>query len=63
MADGERVIVSRNGQPCAVILSIDAGIDAMLAGSERFTLLRREAREELESGVAATLEAWRWSRP
>ncbi len=63
VADGTRVIVTRHGHPVAVMLSVDHGIDAMLAGSERFTLLRREAREELQAGLAATLETWNWSRP
>jgi antitoxin (DNA-binding transcriptional repressor) of toxin-antitoxin stability system len=55
----ERVIVTKQGKPVAVIVSFAAGVEVMLAGSERFTALRREAREELEAGVAEALTAWR----
>lgn len=44
---GERVIVSRNGRPAAVILAIRDGVDALLAGSEEFAALRRDARDEI----------------
>ncbi len=53
VAGGERVIISRHGRPTAVIVSIDAGIDALIAGSDDFALLRREARERLEAGASA----------
>jgi prevent-host-death family protein len=56
---GERVIVTRHGRPVAVIVSLWDGVDLALAGSERFTLLRREAREELESGMTKALAEWR----
>jgi prevent-host-death family protein len=59
VAKGARVIVTRNGRPVAVICSMRGGVELMLAGSERFVALRREAFEELESGVAETLETWR----
>ena len=59
VARGERVIVTRHGQPAAVIVSIGTGIDLALAGSERFALLRREAHEELEAGVTEALARWR----
>jgi len=38
-----------------VIIAIDAGIDALIAGSEGFALLRREARERLEAEAGAGL--------
>lgn len=53
VAGGERVIISRHGRPTAVIVSIDAGIDALIAGSDDFALLRREARERLEAEAGA----------
>ena len=53
VAGGERVIISRHGRPTAVIIAIDAGIDALIAGSEGFALLRREARERIEAGASA----------
>jgi prevent-host-death family protein len=56
---GERLIVTRNGEPAAVIVSIDGGVDLHLAGSERFALLRREAREELDRGITRALGEWR----
>jgi prevent-host-death family protein len=56
---GKRVIVTRHGVPVAVILSIDDGFEAMLAGSESFALLRREAREQFERGEAVALPPWR----
>jgi len=55
VAGGERVIISRHGRPTAVIVSIDAGIDALIAGSDDFALLRREARERLEAEAGAGL--------
>ncbi len=60
---GERVIVTREGRPVAVLVGCGHGIDLMLAGAERFVLLRREAREDLERGIASELESWRarWS--
>jgi prevent-host-death family protein len=56
---GKRVIVTKYGDPIAVILSIDDGAEAMVAGSETFALLRREARDELEHGEATALPPWR----
>jgi antitoxin (DNA-binding transcriptional repressor) of toxin-antitoxin stability system len=58
---GERLIVTRNGRAAALIVCLTDGIEVMLAGDEHFTALRREAREELEAGLAATLERWRLS--
>jgi prevent-host-death family protein len=57
--DGERVVVTRNGIPRALIVSISDGVEVMIAGSESFALLRREAREALESGQAGVLDRWR----
>ena len=56
---GERIVVSRGGRATALIVSLEDGIEVMLAGDERFAALRREAREELEAGVAKVLETWR----
>jgi prevent-host-death family protein len=56
---GERVIVTRHGHAVAVLVSVWTGVDLVLAGSERFTLLRREAREELEAGTTKALAEWR----
>lgn len=60
--EGERVVVTRRGRATAVIVSVETGFDVMLEGSERFALLRREARDELEAGIAETLARWRASR-
>ncbi len=60
--DGERVVVTRRGRATAVIVSVETGFEVMLEGSERFALLRREARDELEAGIAETLARWRASR-
>ena len=62
VGDGERVVVTRHGRAVAVLLSLDDAIAVMLAGSERFALLRREAREELERGLGEVLEGWRATR-
>ena len=56
---GERIVVSRNNRDVALLVSLEAGVELMLAGSERFAAMRREAREELEAGLAETLKAWR----
>jgi hypothetical protein len=42
-----------------VIVSVRTGVDLLVAGSERFTLLRREAHEELEAGTTRALAEWR----
>ena len=59
IAAGERVIVTRNGRAAALIVSLADGIEVMLAGDERFALLRREARDELEAVIAEVLAPWR----
>jgi prevent-host-death family protein len=59
VARGARVIVTKHGMPTALIVSIDDGLQVMLAGSEGFALLRREAREQLEAGGTTVLERWR----
>jgi len=56
---GERVIVTRHGLPAVVLVSIADGRDVLLAGSQLFALLRREAREQLETGQAIPLAPWR----
>jgi prevent-host-death family protein len=57
---GERVIVTRHHEPVAVLVSVTAGIDLLLAGSQRFALMRREARDQLEQGVTVDLPDLRW---
>jgi prevent-host-death family protein len=52
---GERVVVTRHHEPVAVIVSIRDGIELLLAGSEQFAVMRREARDQLERGVAVDL--------
>jgi len=59
VGEGERIVVTRNGHQVALIVSFDAGIELMLSGSEQFAALRREAREELDAGLAEALERWR----
>ena len=56
---GERVIVTRHGLPAVVLVSIADGRDVLLAGSQAFALLRREAREQLEAGQTVPLAPWR----
>ena len=58
VAAGGRIVVSRSRRPVALIVSLEDGIEVMLAGAERFALLRREAREELEAGIAKVLKPW-----
>jgi prevent-host-death family protein len=58
-ADGERVIVTRHGTPVAVMVGLNDAVDGLLAGSERFALLRREARDQLAAGLASELPPWR----
>lgn len=55
VANGGRVVVTRHGRPVAVILEVEAGIEAMLAGSREFARLRRELLEEVDAGVAVAL--------
>jgi len=45
--DGARIIVTRHGEPIAVVLSVDQAIDLLLASSEEFVRMRMAAREEL----------------
>jgi antitoxin (DNA-binding transcriptional repressor) of toxin-antitoxin stability system len=47
VGEGSRVFVMRYGVTIAVITPIDQGIDLLLAGSEAFAELRREALEDL----------------
>jgi prevent-host-death family protein len=44
---GERVIVTRDGQPIAVLLSVDQAIELLLFSSEEFVRMRLRARQEL----------------
>ena len=44
---GERVIVTRDGQPTAVLLGVDQAFDLLLVSSEEFVRMRMQAREEL----------------
>ncbi len=45
---GERLIVTRNGQPVAVILGIDDAVDWLVASADEFVRLRIAARDELD---------------
>jgi antitoxin (DNA-binding transcriptional repressor) of toxin-antitoxin stability system len=44
---GDRVIVTRDGQPIAVLLSVDRAIELLLISSEEFVRMRLRARQEL----------------
>jgi prevent-host-death family protein len=57
-AAGERVIITRHGEPVAVIVGLRDALDGLLAGSERFALMRREAREQLAAGLTSELPGW-----
>ena len=59
VARGTRVIVTKHGMPSALIVSIRDGAEVMLAGSESFALLRREAHEQLAAGETTELARWR----
>jgi prevent-host-death family protein len=48
VVDGERVIVTRNGHPIAVMLSIEQAIDLFLTSSDEFVRMRLRARDELD---------------
>ncbi len=48
VVEGERVIVTRNGHPIAVILSIEQAVDFLVTSSEEFVRMRLLAREELD---------------
>jgi prevent-host-death family protein len=52
----ERAIVTLHGRPVAMIVSFVDAIDIALAGSEGMAMLRREARQALESGELVELE-------
>jgi prevent-host-death family protein len=45
---GKRVVVTRHGNPVALILAIDDAIDVFLAHAEEFVRMRLAAREELD---------------
>jgi prevent-host-death family protein len=59
VARGTRVIVTKHGAPSALIVSLRDGAEVMLAGSESFALLRREAHEQLAAGETTELMRWR----
>ncbi len=44
---GDRVIVTRDGQPIAVLLGVDQAIELLLISSEEFVRMRLRARQEL----------------
>jgi len=46
-SSGERLIVTRNGQPIAVIISIDDAIEWLVTSADEFVRLRMAAREEV----------------
>ncbi len=56
--EGERLIVTRQGMPIAVITSIGAGIEFAFVGSDHVEVLRREAHEELCAGDTVPLPPW-----
>jgi prevent-host-death family protein len=45
---GERIIVTRDGQPTAVFLGVDQAIDLLLVSSEEFVRMRIQARQEVD---------------
>jgi prevent-host-death family protein len=49
-SSGERMIVTRNGQPIAVILGIDDAVDWLVSSTDEFVRLRIAARKELGTG-------------
>ena len=48
VAAGERIVVTRFGDPVALVLSVDEAIDVFLANAEEFVRMRLGAREELD---------------
>ena len=46
---GERVIVTRYGEPVAVLLGTDQAVEWMVASAEEFVLMRLQAHREAES--------------
>jgi prevent-host-death family protein len=58
--DGQRIVITKHHRPVAVLVSIDGAAGLLLAESKRFTAMRREAREELEAGLAVDLPLPRW---
>ncbi|MFL5871223.1 MAG: type II toxin-antitoxin system prevent-host-death family antitoxin [Solirubrobacterales bacterium] len=56
--EGERVVITRHAEPVAVLVGLRGATDLLLAGSERFALMRREAREQLERGLTVELPQW-----
>ena len=57
-AEGERLIITKHGIPVAVTVGLVDAFEALVAGSERFSQLRREALEELESDLTSELPRW-----
>jgi prevent-host-death family protein len=56
---GERVIVTKQGMPVAALFSMSDACEVVVAGSESFALLRREARRQLAAGLTVELPCWR----
>ena len=48
VASGERVVVTKRGNPVAVVVSIEDALDLLLANSDEFVRMRLEARRDLE---------------
>ena len=46
---GERVVITRHHEPVALLVSIDVGLDLLLAGSEWFAQMRREAHDRRDA--------------
>ena len=48
--DDERIVITRHGTPIAVLLSVEQGLDFLLAHSEELVEARLVARDELGLG-------------
>jgi prevent-host-death family protein len=48
VAAGDRVLITRHGNPIAVILSVEEAVDVFLAHADQFVRMRLAARDELQ---------------
>ncbi len=53
---GERVIVTRDGRPAAVIMSMEDAEDVVLAEGEEFVQMRSEGRDAYARGQTTSLD-------
>lgn len=53
---GERVVVTKRGEPAAVIMSIDDAEDFVLTHAEEFVRMRLSGRKEYKRGESVPLE-------